>query len=151
MTAWEDIGSKPAPTDFDRWYAAYPRKVARGAAEKAFTKARKLASLDDLIAGAERYAQQVRGVEVRFIAHPATWLNQKRWLDERPITGLSSALSALQRAEAEHYALRRVELLVTKGIRSGSLDPQDIRLALRLGKITPEQARYHGFGHLVQQ
>ena len=67
--------------DFELWYAAYPRKVARGAAERAFAKAIKIAAIEDLIAGATRYAKAVSGKEPEFVAHPATWLNGKRWLD----------------------------------------------------------------------
>ena len=67
--------------DFELWYAAYPRKVARGAAERAFAKAIKTAAIEDLIAGATRYAKAVSGKEPEFVAHPATWLNGKRWLD----------------------------------------------------------------------
>jgi len=68
--------------EFDQWYRVYPRRSDRGRAEKAFPKARKLASLETLIAGARRYAEAVRGEDQKFTKQPATWLNGKCWLDE---------------------------------------------------------------------
>lgn len=144
---WRDITGTPEPSPFERWYAHYPRKVARGAAEKAFPKALKLATLEELIAGAQRYAKQVAGKEVKYICHPSTWLRAQRWLDEEPAP---ATIGAFREHTKNLLALRRVDLLVTKGIRSGSLDPQDVRLALRLGRITPEQAEKAGFGFLVR-
>jgi hypothetical protein len=70
--------------DFEKFYSAYPLHIARGAAEKAFVKAISLAKLEDLVAAAIRYAAKTKGVEAKFLAHPSTWLNQKRWLDEDP-------------------------------------------------------------------
>lgn len=81
--------------DFEIWYSAYPRKIARGAAERAFAKAIKIAKLDDLIAGAKRYAATVADSEPRFVAHPATWLNAKRWLDEQPAAAKSTAAAGV--------------------------------------------------------
>lgn len=71
-----------ALAEFDRWYEGYPKKVGRGQAERAYLAARKHTSAEDLLAGAERYRATLNGTEPRFIAHPATWLNGKRWLDE---------------------------------------------------------------------
>ncbi len=69
--------------EFDDWYQRYPRKVSRGAAERAFATARNSGvSLESLIKGVKHYAGQVAGQEARYIKHPATWLNGKCWLDE---------------------------------------------------------------------
>lgn len=67
-------------TDFEKWWVFYPHKVQRGAAERAFPKARQAASLDDLIAGVHRYvASKPPDMQWR---NPATWLNGKGWLDD---------------------------------------------------------------------
>lgn len=66
--------------DFDRWYSVYPRKVAKGAAERAFPKAVNLASVDSLIAATVAYVAS--RPDPQFIPHPASWLNAKRWLDQ---------------------------------------------------------------------
>lgn len=67
--------------EFANWWNAYPAKVGKGAAEKAYTKARTLADADVLLAGVQRYAVKR---DDRPWCNPATWLNQQRWLDEEP-------------------------------------------------------------------
>lgn len=71
---------------FDRFWSAYPKKVSMKGAERIFNRVLKKreATAAELIAGAERYAQQCReqGTERRFIKHPTTWLNAGCWLDE---------------------------------------------------------------------
>jgi len=65
--------------EFDRWWAGYPDKVGKGAARKAFHKALTKTSLDQLLAGIERY--KATKPPDRPWCNPATWLNQERWLD----------------------------------------------------------------------
>ena len=65
--------------DFDRWWAAYPRKVDKGAARPAYVKARRKATPEQLLNGLSRAKWNA---DQRFIPHPATWLNGERWLDE---------------------------------------------------------------------
>ena len=75
----------PKPEDrFPEFYEAYPRKAARGQAEKAWAKAVKTTLPQTIIDGARRYAALCRqkGTEAQYIAHPATWLNGQRWADE---------------------------------------------------------------------
>lgn len=61
--------------EFSEWYADYPRKVGRQAAEKAY-RARRRAGLtaEDLIRARENYAVSVATVESQFIKHPSTFL-----------------------------------------------------------------------------
>jgi uncharacterized protein YdaU (DUF1376 family) len=68
--------------EFEEWYSLFPLHKGRGEAEKAFVKAIAQTTAGILNDGARRYAAEVRGREARYIAHPATWLNGKRWLDE---------------------------------------------------------------------
>ena len=76
----------PFPEDaFELWYGGYPHKVGRGAAEKAFEKAFKSdeVAFETLVAARDRY---VRGKpSVQAWCNPATWLNERRWLDEPAI------------------------------------------------------------------
>jgi hypothetical protein len=82
--------SKTAPFDeksFIEFWKAYPRKVARFAAEAAFAGALERATPAALIAGAVRYAAEraaaiAAGDEPRWTRHAATWLNKGCWLDE---------------------------------------------------------------------
>ena len=72
-------------SDFLDFYAVYPRHVGKEAARRAFVKAVKTkAPAADIIEGARRYAAATAaaGIETRYIAHPATWLNAGRWSDD---------------------------------------------------------------------
>lgn len=77
--------SSPPPAadeKFDQFWAAYPRKVGKGQARKAWAKAIK-AKVDPeaIIAGAERYARERSGQDHTYTAHPSTWLHGERWDD----------------------------------------------------------------------
>lgn len=69
---------------FERFWAAYPRKVGKGDARKAFDRAiRKIEGPDPpalLLAALERVKST--WTDSQFIPHPATWLNGERWNDE---------------------------------------------------------------------
>lgn len=47
---------------------------------KAYKHARKKTSHEVLLVGAKREA--AKPTDPKYIPHPATWLNQERWLDE---------------------------------------------------------------------
>lgn len=66
---------------FERFWSEYPRKVARGHAEKAFPKALKEASFEEIMSGVRRYAAAMQGREKTYIKHGASWLNGKCWTD----------------------------------------------------------------------
>lgn len=73
---------------FDDFWAAYPRRVAKGAARKAWPTAVKAAGSDPavVIAGARAYHDSPDR-EPAYTAHPATWLRAERWTDEPPPEG----------------------------------------------------------------
>ena len=78
--------AKRATTDdplFDEFWAAYPRREAKGAARKAWDKAIKRADPAEIIAGARLYRDRPDR-DPRYTAHAATWLNADRWTDEPP-------------------------------------------------------------------
>ena len=68
--------------DFEIFYQAFNHKKSRGAAEKAYEAALKIAQPADILVGAISYARSRQGQDPNFTKHPATWLNQKCWLDE---------------------------------------------------------------------
>jgi hypothetical protein len=75
------------PKGFSDFWKAYPRKVGKGAARKAWIKAKGRPPLDKLLAAVE--SQKAAGhLPIApvggkwFCPHPATWLNQGRWDDE---------------------------------------------------------------------
>lgn len=78
----ESTPCKP-PNNFPEWYEAYPRKVGKLGAEKAYQAALKQPGVtaEMLLKAAKNYASSVSGDDPKFTAHPKTWLNAGRWLD----------------------------------------------------------------------
>lgn len=73
---------------FDRFWSAYPRKVAKPAARKKFDSLNPDEQLlEKMILAVERQKQSDQWMKDggQFIPHPATWLNQRRWEDETPV------------------------------------------------------------------
>ena len=66
--------------EFDLFWKYYPIKVGKAAALKAWVKAIKIESADEILAGAIRYADDPNR-HPSFTAHAATWLNAHRWND----------------------------------------------------------------------
>lgn len=70
---------------FKRFWEAYPRKVGKAAARKAFVKASRLPdapTIDDLLEAVARYKASIS--DMKYCAHPTTWLTQERWHDDLP-------------------------------------------------------------------
>jgi hypothetical protein len=67
---------------FEAWWAAYPRKVGKGAARPKFKAAMRKVEYEVLMAATERFAAIMSGRERQWIPHPATFLYGERWLDE---------------------------------------------------------------------
>jgi hypothetical protein len=72
---------------FDQFWAAYPRKVAKPRARKAWNAIKADEALTaQIIEAVARCRQSTQWATVEFIAHPATWLNQRRWEDQVAVT-----------------------------------------------------------------
>lgn len=75
---------------FELFWSIFPRRVAKQAALKAYRRALKLTTSDEIQKGAELYARERAGQDPSFTKHPATWLNGGCWGDyaaARPIEG----------------------------------------------------------------
>jgi hypothetical protein len=73
------------PADFaDRFWRAYPRRIAKRAAIAALERVRRSGEVafTPLLEAVERYAESVAGKDPQYTAHASTWLNQGRWEDE---------------------------------------------------------------------
>lgn len=71
---------------FERFWKAYPKKVAKGTAAKAFKKAKVDESLlQDILKALEwqRETKQWKAEGGQYIPNPATYLNGRRWEDEQ--------------------------------------------------------------------
>lgn len=69
---------------FAQFYRVYPRKMQKGDAAKAFAKALTVASAEEIIAGATRFANDPNLPPDRFIPYPASWLRAEAW-DDGPL------------------------------------------------------------------
>ncbi len=104
----------PSAADFDTWYAAYPRKVAKEAARKAWLKHRKeMPPLAEMLAKLELQRQSSTWTKDggEYIPYPATYLNGSRWNDELlpPPTGPGSrprSVGAERRAQGSDDSRR---------------------------------------------
>jgi hypothetical protein len=70
---------------FAAFWTAYPKKVAKPEAMKAWIKAAPDAELaEQIMAGLARAKQSKDWTkdDGQYIPHPTTWLNQRRWEDE---------------------------------------------------------------------
>lgn len=66
-------------SNFESFWKDYPRKIGRLAALRAFKAALKKDSFEAVMTG---LAKAIFSPDQKFIPHPATWLNQGRWMDE---------------------------------------------------------------------
>lgn len=76
---------RPEPDGFEGFWHAYPRKIGKDAAQKAYAKRKPDAELHQrMLSALERQRRDPQWVRDggQFIPHPATWLNQGRWQDE---------------------------------------------------------------------
>lgn len=69
---------------FEQFWLAYPKRVGKGAAWKAWQKAKDKPPFAAIHAAimAQTSTEQWRKADGQFIPLPATWLNQRRWDDE---------------------------------------------------------------------
>ena len=79
-TTYKDISSNDEL--FQKFWKAYPRKVAKAAAKKAFDKALNSINAEKLLEAVTALANDPNLPETTFIKHPATWLNTEGWEDE---------------------------------------------------------------------
>lgn len=79
-----NLGNEPSKINdhFEDFWAAYPRKVAKGNARKAFAAAMKKATIEEISAGLNKQLAALSKKERQYIPHASTWLNGERWTDE---------------------------------------------------------------------
>ena len=121
--------------DFDTFWKAYPKKVAKGDARKAWGQTERIrpdiATLLDAIQ-AQMASDQWRKNEGQFIPYPATWLRQERWDDELKVT-----LPGIVNEKPWHETWPGI---VAKGQELGILEsqfinPQDFKAAVMRGSV----------------
>ena len=71
-----------ADDEFEAFWSVVPRKAGKGQAVKAWKAATKKVTPQTIIYAMGAYARQRQGQDQQYTAHPASWLNGERWLDE---------------------------------------------------------------------
>lgn len=64
---------------FNEFWKEYPKKSDKRAALRAFKSAINRSSFEEILAGTIRYANDPNLPELKYIKHPATWLNADAW------------------------------------------------------------------------
>lgn len=108
----------PPPPTFETFWRAYPRRVGRAAAQRAWRTATRKVRPELILAGATRYAAEKRGCDPQYIAHPSTWLNGERWGDEPVRTPATSRSTRWTPPPDEEQAARAAP--------SGEVDPEEV-------------------------
>lgn len=86
-SACSPSASESAEDGFAEFWSAYPKKVAKPQALKAWKKIKPAGQqLADLIAALEKQKASADWLKDggQFIPHPASWINGRRWEDEAP-------------------------------------------------------------------
>jgi len=90
-------GSKPSrpaqPDTFEAWWNTWPRKEAKAKAQAAYAKALKAIDAEKLALLTAEWFEARPDLEPKFIPLPASWLNARRWEDERPARPATPAAS----------------------------------------------------------
>ena len=97
---------------FDAFWRAYPRKVGKGAAQKAWAVAVRKADPEKIVDGVQRYPWPE---DPSFVPHASTWLNGQRWDDELP----NMKPAKMSQAELDDQEAKRVEFLKDLHRRAG--------------------------------
>ena len=110
---------------FDRFWMAYPRKENKQKALAAFVKLHPdEATLAAMLAAIERQKASDQWQEDggRFIPHPTTWLNGKRWEDETPkATGKAGKIVIAQQYQQRDYSGQQDSLADALEVLRGSM------------------------------
>lgn len=124
---------------FEKFYELYPKKVARGDAEKAWKKIDpKL--YDEILRAVEtqKKTNQLGNPEKKFIPYPASWLNSQRWKDEVEKNALNGSTIKVDPSNEDW-----VKIMV--GLRK---NPENFNLGVLSGKGMTALLKIGGFEKL---
>lgn len=111
-------GGNGVVVGFEDFWKAYPRKVGKEEARKAFIKKKCHELLPDILEGINRSIKSVEWTREggKYVPHPSTWLNQGRWSDQ-PFLTKDAVNGNGHEVSLKRMALSRVEerIKVLKG------------------------------------
>ena len=95
---------------FDAFWSAYPKKVGKGDARRAFGKVPK-SVWPKLVPAveAQKNSRQWQEEGGRFIPNPATWLNQGRWDDEAAEDSIPTKPSQIYGSAGMHHSPEKIK------------------------------------------
>jgi hypothetical protein len=111
-------GPVPVISEFEQFWSAYPRKVAKTVARRMWTNAMKKVTFEDLSAALEKHKRS-RQWQQGVIPNPGTWLNQERWTDE-----LETGVPVTTKAMAGDRASQQVEQAIETRRRRAEMQAQ---------------------------
>lgn len=92
-----------ASDDFAVFWDAYPKKVGKDAARKAWTTKRPaLATVLEALRAQRSYLLREDG---RYIPNPATWINQGRWQDDPPVVVVTGGATSRTLGRSQRYVV----------------------------------------------
>lgn len=110
-----------SPGSFERFWSAFPNKVGKPAALKAFQKVAR--EIDAILEGVERYIREKPSD--RPWLNPSTFLNQRRWEDQpAPVQSVSSLYD--MRKDGLALLLKDIERREDES-RQGEIACEDVR------------------------
>ena len=99
-------GEQQPLTTFANFWSLYPRKVARKAAERAWSRVAR-SDYPALFSGLILWRKEwLRRGEIEYIPHAATWLNGERWTDELPASIAATANAHIPFADKSEKFVR---------------------------------------------
>jgi len=149
----QDSSSADAEGEFERFWSAYPRKVAKGQARKAFAAwLKKGVSLEAIMTAMRQDVAQRLNRETQYIPYASSWLNGEPWNDELPVNSQAHPVDwepwdwqrCMREARSKAYIESEKERLAGR-IRSGqALGEYRDRRQLEIAR---ELAEKHGVTH----
>lgn len=120
---------------FDVFWSAFPKKIAKGAAEKAFKKNGCSKCIESILKALElqKGSEQWRRDGGQYIPYPATWLNRQQWNDQPVLSGPAEGNPSINGS--------RPPGLVQKDIEAVRLRIHEIRAE---GGQSHDQEGWHG-------
>lgn len=91
----------PADGGFQTFWNQYPRRVGKLAAQRAYEKARRSFTAEEILVGLANYVQHMPA-DPQYRCHPTTFLNQGRFLDDYDAPALKTATDWWEECKAIH-------------------------------------------------
>jgi hypothetical protein len=110
------LAPKSQAPEFDTFWSLYPKRVAKGQAQRAWSAALKKTDADTIIRGLKQRLPSINAQDKQFRKNPATWLNGECWLDE--IDGKPAVVFS----DPDESLIERALVLYRRGMKAEAQD-----------------------------